>query len=155
MKLILESESVSQTRQIGERLGKILAKQDVLALAGELGAGKTEMVKGIARGLGCSADFSVVSPTYVLIREYPGRLWLYHFDFYRLNSAREAEEIGYEEYFDGDGVSVVEWADKFPSIFPKRTLWIKLSITGESGRSIELQAESARWWEKRLKGLII
>jgi tRNA threonylcarbamoyladenosine biosynthesis protein TsaE len=153
MKLELRSDSTEETQNIGARLAKILAKGDVLALSGELGAGKTEMVKGIAAGLECDAETSVTSPTYVLIREYPGRLWLYHFDFYRLKTVAEIEGIGYEEYFDGDGVSAVEWADKFPAIFPKRTLWIKLKVTGDSSRNIEFSAESPEHWQKRLESI--
>ena len=153
MNFTLPSDSAWATRRIGEALGKVLARGDLLALVGELGAGKTEMVKGIAAGLGCEESAAVTSPTYVLLREYPGRLWLYHFDFYRLKSEREVEGIGYEEYFDGDGVSVVEWADKFPAIFPKRTLWIKLSIAGDTRREIELKAAKPELWETRLKSL--
>jgi tRNA threonylcarbamoyladenosine biosynthesis protein TsaE len=153
MSLVLKSESCQQTREIGERLGKNLSAKDILALSGELGAGKTELVKGIARGLGFKDEALVASPTYVLIREYQGRLWLYHFDLYRLKSVRELEGIGYEEYFDGDGVSVVEWADKFPAIFPKRTLWIKLSIAGENRRGLEISTEKPALWDARINSL--
>lgn len=153
MNLVLQSDSSGQTREIGEGLGKILSARDILALAGELGAGKTELVKGIACGMGFDDQALVASPTYVLIREYQARLWLYHFDFYRLKSGREVEGIGYEEYFDGEGVSVVEWADKFPSIFPKRTLWIKLLVAGESRRSLEFSAQAPELWVPRLSSL--
>jgi tRNA threonylcarbamoyladenosine biosynthesis protein TsaE len=153
MKIALRSQSPDQTRGIAENLAHTLKISDVLALSGELGAGKTELVKGLAKGLGTSQPSAVSSPTYVLLREYPGRLWLYHFDFYRLNSLREIDELGYEEYFDGDGVSVVEWADRFPAIFPKRTLWIKLSVTGETSRLLEIEAAGEGLWEKRLNKL--
>jgi len=150
MKMTLRSDSPEQTRRIAQRLGQTLKARDVLALCGELGAGKTEFVKGLAQGLLASEASSIASPTYVLLREYPGQLWLYHFDFYRLQAEREIHELGYEEYFDGDGVSVVEWADKFPSIFPKRTLWIKLSVAGETSRNLEIEPEEAALWQKRL-----
>jgi len=153
MNLVLQSDSCEQTQEIGERLGKNLSAKDILALSGELGAGKTELVKGIARGLGFEDEALVASPTYVLIREYQGRLWLYHFDFYRLKSMRDLESIGYEEYFDGEGVSVVEWADKFPAIFPKRTLWIKLSIAGETRRKMEFSAGTPELWADRINNL--
>ena len=91
MKTALKSGSVEWTHQFGEALGKVLKAGDLLALAGELGAGKTELVKGIASGLGCDSSLPVASPTYILLREYPGRLWLYHFDFYRINSVPDLE----------------------------------------------------------------
>jgi len=153
MNLVLKSDSCEQTQEIGERLGKNLSAKDILALEGELGAGKTELVKGIARGLGFEDGALVASPTYVLIREYQGRLWLYHFDFYRLKSMRDLESTGYEEYFDGEGVSVVEWADKFPAIFPKRTLWIKLSVAGETRRDLEISSEKPGLWSARINSL--
>jgi len=145
MKLSFKSDSAEQTRGVGEKLAAALLRGDVLGLVGELGAGKTELVKGIASGLGSELSPPVTSPTYVLLREYPGRLWLYHFDFYRLKSEREIDGIGYEEYFDGDGVSAVEWADKFPSVFPQRTLWIKLSVAGELSREIEINGDTGLW----------
>jgi len=156
MRWIISSSSALETEQIGESLGKTLVGGDIIALVGELGAGKTVLTKGIARGLICKDDSLVASPTYVLVREYPGRLWFYHFDFYRLNSIKEIEELGYEEYFDSEGVSVIEWAEKFTSIFPKRTLWIKLLITGENERRLELSSENKRWEEslkQALKGI--
>jgi tRNA threonylcarbamoyladenosine biosynthesis protein TsaE len=153
MILRLGSDSSEQTRRIGERLGKKLIARDIIALQGELGAGKTELVKGISVGLGFSDQALVASPTYVLLREYQARLWLYHFDFYRLGSLSELEGIGYEEYFDGDGVSVAEWADKFPVIFPKRTLWIKLEIAGETRRELEFSTGAPEFWCARINSL--
>ena len=154
MNKVWPSNSAQETRKFGEALGRILRSGDILALAGELGAGKTELVKGIARGLGCEAKAPVASPTYVLLREYPGRKWLYHFDFYRIASVRELEGIGYSDYFEGDGVCVAEWADKFPRIFPKGALWIKLKVTGEASRELELETESQELWEQRLEAAI-
>jgi len=156
MRWIISSSSALETEQIGESLGKTLIGGDIIALVGELGAGKTVLTKGIARGLGYKEEFLITSPTYVLIREYPGRLCLYHFDFYRLNSIKEIEGLGYEEYFDGEGVSVIEWAEKFASLFPKKTLWIKLWIIGENERRLELNSGDKRWEEplkQVLKGL--
>jgi tRNA threonylcarbamoyladenosine biosynthesis protein TsaE len=151
MRLNLESGSALQTQKLGQALGGIFQPGDVIALVGELGAGKTELVKGIALGLGVDKRLPVASPTYILLREYPGRLWLYHFDFYRLKSEIELSGIGYEEYFEGEGVCAVEWADKFPMIFGKSVLWVKLEIVDESSRKIEVWTESGEKWERRLE----
>jgi len=154
MRLTYNSPSALFTQNFGAVLGKVLKDRDLVALAGELGAGKTELVKGIARGLECSPNSLVASPTYILLREYEGRIRLYHFDFYRINSVRELEDIGYEEYFEQNGVCVVEWADKFAKIFPLSTLWIKLYVTGENERMLEIESNSPEKWEKRLKSAI-
>ena len=99
----------------------------------------------------CEKNIPVASPTYILLREYPGRLWLYHFDFYRLDSPVQLEGIGYEEYFEGDGVCVVEWADKFPQIFPEQTLWIELEIISENTRKLVFQTKMDKIWKRRLE----
>jgi tRNA threonylcarbamoyladenosine biosynthesis protein TsaE len=111
---------------------------DVIALTGDLGAGKTTFTQFIAEGLGC-AD-RVTSPTFTLIHEYGGgRLPLYHFDFYRLESLAELEALGYEEYFYGAGVTVVEWADKFPEALPAGCLRLRITRgDGEDARNVEV-----------------
>jgi len=107
----------------------------VIALSGDLGAGKTQLVKGLARGLGCERE--VTSPTFTLIHEYiGGRLPLYHFDLYRIEDANSLERLGIDEYFNGGGVSVVEWADKFHSQIPATARWIELRERGENEREI-------------------
>ena len=107
----------------------------VVGLCGELGSGKTHFVKGLADGLGYMGD--VTSPTFTLIHEYLGGLMpLYHFDFYRLESAEEALQLDLEEYLSGDGVCVIEWADKFPTLLPPHTRWYHLGVAGESRRII-------------------
>jgi len=154
MKFALISRSVSDTHKIGQKLGKIAECRDIFALCGELGAGKTELVRGLAQGLECDPSYSVASPTYVLLREYPGRIWLYHFDFYRLKSSAELDSIGWEEYFFDQGVCVVEWADKFPEIFPPQTLWIELEILSETERQLVFQAKIDKIWKGRLKNIL-
>ncbi len=146
----LKTGCAKHTIQFGAELGKVLAEGELVALSGELGAGKTELVKGIASGLGCDLSVPVASPTYILLREYPGRLWLYHFDLYRIGSADELSGIGYEEYFFGDGVCAVEWADKFPLIVPKGALWIKLSVIGETERGLKIETDDPAKWQERL-----
>ena len=111
------SHSAEETIAFGRALATTLRRGDVLALCGELGAGKTHFVKGVAAGL--AANAAVTSPTFTLIHEYiGGRLPLYHFDFYRLEDEDEALKIGLDEYLDGDGVCVIEWADKFEALIP-------------------------------------
>lgn len=108
--LDLPSESVEQTRRLGVILGGLLAPGDVVLLYGELGAGKTAFAQGIGRGLGVAA--TVNSPTFTILKEYMGRLPLYHFDLYRIEDAGELESLGFADYFAGDGVSVIEWAER-------------------------------------------
>src|SRR5262249_50153872 len=107
---------------------------EVWALVGDLGAGKTHFVQGAASGLNTSTP--ATSPTFALIHEYPGgRLPLYHFDFYRLETAAEALALGLDEYLDGDGLTIIEWADKFPSLLPPATRWFRFEIlTGDHRR---------------------
>jgi tRNA threonylcarbamoyladenosine biosynthesis protein TsaE len=121
----------------GAQLAARLKPGDVIALSGELGAGKTCLVKGIAHGLGIAQD--VTSPTFTLIHEYQGgRLPLYHLDLYRLRHLAEAEAIGVDEYLAGNGVTVVEWAERIDHILPAHTQRIRLTIRSETQRDIEL-----------------
>ena len=138
MKISLGTGSPEQTLALGAGLAKLLRPGDVLALEGQLGAGKTVFVKGLARGLGTDPALPVTSPSFTLLHEYPGPLPLYHFDFYRLARLEDALGLGYEEYFDGDGVCAVEWADKFPGLFRQAFLWISFLSVTETGREITL-----------------
>lgn len=130
------SGSEKETEDIGCRLGAKLDKGGFVALYGELGAGKTAFVRGLARGL--SAGEAVSSPTFTLMHRYEGRLPVYHFDAYRLKNADEAEELGFEEYFYGDGVCVVEWAEKLQNILPGERMDVKITRAGENIREIAL-----------------
>jgi tRNA threonylcarbamoyladenosine biosynthesis protein TsaE len=130
------SHSVEETAAFGRSIAARLRRGDVIALSGELGAGKTHFVKGIAEGLGGSGI--VTSPTFTLIHEYTGgRLPLFHFDFYRLEDENEAIKIGLEEYLDGDGVCAIEWADKFPALLPGHTRWFRFTHSAGEARKIE------------------
>ncbi|MDR1798065.1 MAG: tRNA (adenosine(37)-N6)-threonylcarbamoyltransferase complex ATPase subunit type 1 TsaE [Clostridiales Family XIII bacterium] len=124
-------------REYGERLGSGLPAGAVVALYGDLGAGKTTLAQAIACGLGVKEP--VTSPTFTLIHEYGGgRLPLYHFDVYRLSDASEMDELGYEEYFYGDGVCVVEWADRVEGLLPDGAVRIALAYTDDEGaREVE------------------
>jgi tRNA threonylcarbamoyladenosine biosynthesis protein TsaE len=130
------SNSVAETEEAGAQRARKLRAGDVLALVGDLGSGKTHFVKGIARGLG--AKDAVTSPTFTLVHEYSGgRLPLYHFDFYRLASIDALRTIGFDEYIFGDGISVIEWADRFPNAIPPQARWVTLSIASGNIRHIE------------------
>ena len=134
------SQSVTETVAYGGRRVQSLHAGDVLALAGDLGTGKTQFVKGLVAGLG--SDDEVTSPTFTLIHEYTrGRLPVYHLDFYRLNHRDELRQLGLEDYFNGEGVCVIEWADRFPEILPARAQWFWFETHSESERAIFLADE--------------
>lgn len=138
----LESGDVEETIEIGRRIGDALAPGDVVALVGELGAGKTHLAKGLAWGLGVTDDRIVTSPTFVLVNEYKGRCVVFHLDAYRLFDADELEGIGFEEMCDHGGVVVVEWADRVASAMGPEALWIEMASTGETRRRLRLTARS-------------
>ncbi|KKE78963.1 tRNA (adenosine(37)-N6)-threonylcarbamoyltransferase complex ATPase subunit type 1 TsaE [Oceanobacillus caeni] len=122
------SNSAEETKLIGERLASLLEAGDVLTLEGDLGAGKTTFTKGIAKGLGVKR--TVNSPTFTIVKEYEGRLPLYHMDVYRLEDSDE--DIGFDEYFNGNGVSVVEWAQFIEEYLPTDRLDIRIKYNGDS-----------------------
>jgi tRNA threonylcarbamoyladenosine biosynthesis protein TsaE len=130
------SHSPGETFELGRRIGATLRGGEVLALDGELGAGKTQFVKGLAAGLGHDSD--VTSPTFTLIHEYTGgRLPLYHFDFYRIESEDEAIRAGLDDYLGGSGVLAIEWAGKFPALLPRTTRWLRFRAGAGDTREIE------------------
>jgi tRNA threonylcarbamoyladenosine biosynthesis protein TsaE len=129
------SNSVEETIDFAREWAQNLRPNDVVALLGGLGAGKTHFVKGLLRGLGSAED--ATSPTFTLIHEYrSGRLPLFHFDFYRLTKPNELEEIAFDEYLEDGGLTVIEWADRFPEVLPDRTRWLHFEVVDESRRSI-------------------
>jgi tRNA threonylcarbamoyladenosine biosynthesis protein TsaE len=117
----LRSASVEETRRLGQLLGTLVQPGDVVLLEGNLGAGKTALAQGIGRGLGI-AD-AVNSPTFTILKEYAGRLPLYHFDLYRIDDPDELFSLGFEDYLDGEGVCVVEWAERAAEPGTESTLW--------------------------------
>ncbi len=128
--------SIEDTLAFGRQLAAELEEGAVVALVGDLGAGKTHLVKGVVEGLGSAAE--VTSPTFTLVHEYrDGRLPVYHFDFYRIDDPNELLGIGWDEYLDGGGVVLVEWADKFPDLLPGETQWWSLRVSSEQGREIQ------------------
>jgi tRNA threonylcarbamoyladenosine biosynthesis protein TsaE len=129
------SRSAQETFVLGEKVGSEAEPGAVLALVGELGAGKTQFVKGVAAGLG-STD-PVTSPTFTLIHEYAdGRVPLYHFDFYRPEHADEILRIGFDDYLASGGILAIEWADKFPELLPRSARWIRFVVREDDQREI-------------------
>lgn len=132
------SNSPEETVLLGARLGRKLKPGSFIGLTGELGTGKTIFTKGIAKGLGVKQYRYLNSPSFVIIKEYKGRIPLYHFDIYRLNSSDDLDAVGYEEYFYGKGVTVVEWADKIKDIVPDKRIEVVFTHAGETKRKIKL-----------------
>ena len=118
------SHSPVETQSIGHGLGKLLEAGDVVCLSGGLGAGKTVFTKGVAGGLGVTD--SVTSPTFAIINEYTGRLPVYHVDVYRIDREEELADTGLDEYLYGNGVTIIEWADRFRGMLPGQCLWIEI-----------------------------
>jgi tRNA threonylcarbamoyladenosine biosynthesis protein TsaE len=143
-KIEIISASAQQTWGIARFIGEKLREGDVLALSGELGSGKTCFTGGLARGLGVSEKYQITSPTFTLINEYPARCKLYHFDLYRLNGYSELEDLGYEEYFCGEGVIVIEWAEKIAPVLPVGTFFINFEYLDEHTRRIEIKGPKSR-----------
>ncbi|MEE9166281.1 MAG: tRNA (adenosine(37)-N6)-threonylcarbamoyltransferase complex ATPase subunit type 1 TsaE [Candidatus Neomarinimicrobiota bacterium] len=131
------THSPDETARLAQNFAALLSPGDVIALRGELGSGKTTFVQGLARGLGISA--TVNSPTYMLVNEFAGRIPLYHVDFYRVSSREEVEDLGLEYYFYGEGVTVIEWADRFPEVIPHGATDIRFSSPSEGVREITVQ----------------
>ena len=138
--MIVESCHKEETYALGERLGQIAAPGLIVALSGDLGCGKTVFTQGFAAGLHITEP--VTSPTFTILQVYEGgTLPLYHFDLYRIGDIEEMDEIGYEEYFFGNGAALVEWADLFPELFPPETIHVTIRkdfTKGEDYRSIAI-----------------
>ena len=138
------SSSAAQTFEIARLIGEKLKNGDLLALSGELGSGKTCFTQGLAKGLGVSEEYQITSPTFTLINEYPARCKLYHFDVYRLSGYSEFEDLGYEEYFAGDGVVVIEWAEKIAKIIPRDSIFINFEYVDENSRKMIIRGLKSR-----------
>jgi tRNA threonylcarbamoyladenosine biosynthesis protein TsaE len=138
--------SLEETQKAGQVLGEQAQPGDIFLLTGPLGAGKTSLTQGIARGLGVAGYAR--SPTFVLATRYQGRLTLHHVDLYRIDDPIEAWDLGLEELLAGDDVCVVEWADRAEEIFPEDSLWITLDYApGENQRTLTFEKRSTRYFE--------
>lgn len=133
------THSPEETVRLAEEFAVSLTPGAVIGLRGKLGSGKTTFVQGLARGLGIHA--TVNSPTFMLVNEFEGRMPLYHVDFYRMNSAEEVYSLGLEDYFYGRGVTVIEWADRFPEVIPEHAMEIEFRSQSERVRAISMKVE--------------
>ncbi len=133
--------SAAETERLGAMLAPALAPGAIVALQGDLGAGKTHLVKGMAKAWGIDPAL-VSSPTFTLVNEYAGtRFPVYHFDAYRIRTAAEFEELGYEEYFFGDGICLVEWPERVDELLPRETIRLHLSHAGDNRRRVQQVSE--------------
>ena len=139
MKDIHQTHSPEETQTIGKQIGASLKTGDVIALVGDLGAGKTCLTQGIARGIGIASHEVVNSPSYTLINEYMGEIPIYHIDLYRLKHHGEIIDLGLEEFLEGNGICIIEWADRMSNLLPANHIQITMTWVDESTRIIELQ----------------
>jgi len=139
----LISHGEAQTRRLGARLAPFLRPGDVLALSGELGTGKTRWVQGVCQGLGVTAP--VISPTFTLVNEYNGQLPVYHIDLYRLPNAGEVLSFGLEDYLYGNGVTLIEWAERAEHFLPPQYLAVELFHLEETKRRVVLRPHGERF----------
>ena len=144
-KIVFHTKSVSETIQIGKNIGSLLRPDDIVALVGELGAGKTQFIKGLAEGVGVEKPTYISSPSFTLINEYLGRVPFYHIDLFRLEQEKEAEELGLEDYFQAGGITAIEWADKIPSLLPEEILLIHFAYTGTNTRTLKITGKGKRF----------
>ncbi len=133
------TNSASETMLIGEKLAKGLKPGDIIALSGDLGSGKTTFTKGIGKGLGVKDSKRINSPTFVLIKEYSGKIPLYHLDLYRLDALKEIENLAVEEYIYGTGVTVIEWAEKIKCLLPEKRILVKFKVKGDTKREVVIE----------------
>jgi tRNA threonylcarbamoyladenosine biosynthesis protein TsaE len=138
------SRSAEETQKAAGRLAKALPKASILCLKGDLGSGKTTFVKGLASGLGLSAD-KVNSPTFVVMNIYEGKLPVYHFDLYRLETPEAINAIGYEEFFYGEGISVIEWSERLGKLMPQDYLEISFEHKTENERELQFSAKGQKY----------
>lgn len=138
---MIESSGPEETRALGERVGQVAQAGDVLLLSGELGAGKTLFVQGVARGLGY--DGPVSSKSFVILGQYAGRVTLYHADLYRLDDPEQVQELGLDE-ITSDGVLAVEWPERAEWVLPEERLLIRFEVTGEETRRLHLEPRGER-----------
>ncbi|MHB9034634.1 MAG: tRNA (adenosine(37)-N6)-threonylcarbamoyltransferase complex ATPase subunit type 1 TsaE [Anaerolineae bacterium] len=144
--LTLISHDVSQTKTIGASIARLLTRGDVICLQGNLGSGKTSLTQGIGQGL--QINDTINSPTFVFIREHrpaKGGLYLYHVDLYRIDNPLDISSLGLADYMYGDGVTVIEWAERARESMPANCLWIKIEFLGDTERRLVFEAHGKRY----------
>jgi tRNA threonylcarbamoyladenosine biosynthesis protein TsaE len=161
MEIDFESPGEECTLLLGHKIGEMLVPGDILALWGELAAGKTLLTRGIAHGLGVPPETRITSPTFTIINEYSGRLYLYHLDLYRISEPDELETLPWQESLFGNGVAVIEWPERLDRLLPSERWDIKLWVTGDDSRRILLSPqgsknrERAAKWKRELERIIL
>ncbi len=133
--MIYYTKNSKETINLGKKIAKYLKLGDIIGFVGELGSGKTTMIKGIVRHFSSSDAYS---PSFVIVNEYPGKIPVYHFDLYRIENFNELMDIGWNDYL-GKGILLIEWAEKIKKNLPKNTIWVKINIIGENKRKIEIK----------------
>lgn len=141
--LRFKTNNARETEQLGMAIGKALKGGEVIAMTGDLGAGKTTLTKALAKSLGI--DEHVTSPTFTIVNEYEGRLKLFHFDVYRIADIEEMYDLGFEEYIYGDGVSIIEWSNLIKEILPEDTINIEILASGDDTRTISLSGKGKKF----------
>ncbi len=141
-------ESPSKTELFGRILGQAAEAGDIICLDGDLGAGKTTLTQAIARGLEVAEEYYITSPSFNLLHQYPGRLTLYHMDFYRLSDSDEVVALGLDEFFYAHGLAVIEWAQKAADIVPDNSLFLSLIVKNQNSRELTISYHDDYWYEK-------
>lgn len=161
MRIDLCSPAADDTQRLGEQLGRLLQAGDVVCLYGELGSGKTTLTQGLARGIGVPKEENVRSPSFVLIHRYEGHVPVYHVDLFRLDLPGDLDDVGVRELLGGEGVVVVEWAERLGALLPASRLDVSLRYgVEEETRQITLQSHGARYtplldqWRKQTPGAL-
>ncbi len=144
----IELSTLTETQALGEFLGKVALPGDIITLEGGLGAGKTTLAQFVARGIEVDESFYITSPSFSLLHEYPGRIPFYHFDLYRINNEEELEMLGFEEYFYGDGLTIIEWPERLCSLMPTERLHLVLSIVNTSSRRAMVTPHGESWKQR-------
>ena len=134
--MTFETKTKEETIELGIRLGKVLTKGTIIGFFGDLGSGKTTMIKGVAQGLGVNE--LVKSPSFVVVTEYKGRLPVYHIDLYRISNSNELPEVCFEQYLYGDGITLIEWAERAGNFLPENAVKIKIKIIKHNQRRITI-----------------
>lgn len=147
--MIFYTKNPKETIKIGERIARYLKKGDIVAFTGELGSGKTTLIKGIVKHF---SNEVVLSPSFVLVNEYEGDIPIFHFDLYRIDSFDEILDIGWNDYIN-KGIILIEWAEKIKKNLPKNTIWVKINIIGKNKRKIEIKYLKGGIYDKQRKNI--
>ena len=144
----LHLDNLTETASFAHLLARLAIPGDLICLSGDLGAGKTALTQQIAKGLEVPDNCYVTSPTFSILQEYPGRMPLYHFDFYRLFDETEVEDLGFEEFFYLSGLSVIEWSERAGSLIPDTRLLLEMTIENENARKVDIDFGNGSWEER-------